>query len=1018
MQRWSRRALCCFAHPSAGVAAAGLCRYGARCRHVPHRCSSACAAGRVTFYSMQTAARDVIRCPSMLGAAAAATDAFHSSRLLRIPIMPPVVRLRDVMSSSRLSSTTSCRTKEDVGVSGHGDIMDGVPPGLARELSLLSSDDLFQRIHRFSRSNFVSAQRPLLCAHLMEFSKPQRLATASVKTVQDHLQVAHAADMHEVCIELYHAAREHMPAAALVLRSSGAAPMRVSVTALGPRDVNGHVSTTTATANGTNLATDSAVLVSSFVVDSAYATQHTPELTRIASYCVTQLLAPLHSQAHETLTRDVGPYNAKVLQSLAVRTPREVATELSLVRCFWRALCLAEYYKCAEATDAQPVQGSKEQALADALTILEACRQVASVRRDAALAISATTVTGAPSPYESAPYLRTPPVLSERQSPELLAEALHFVRYASLGDDGEFALYQFCKEEGILWSPQPLSGNARLEVSDASSSLSSATTASGASTLVFHEDEVQVFYAALIDTCVAGQLVPEALLYFTEARRLLRLPPLADDDDIGAETLLLRGAESGGEPPINSPTASAAAETVSRACDAASPAPPVPSPPSPVSSSTNSHLTRSGPFPPQSHSSTVPAGLHNGHIGVMPTTNAFSLTEFLLHRLLSMLQAAKDNHHVVRLARALLSAGAVSQIRPHIWTLFLISAGAVRAADVVLAVYGYALEQLARPAGSDGSSGSGYTTAERCAMEYLLQTSLNALSKCQLSRYEQDYLQPAREAQLLQCTDEFYYSCLLQEAHNSMCPAQRAAEVLARMEEAKVPLTTPIVSRLLKLYLRVEAPEFITVYRHAVDDLRLPPRPVWADQLLLWADRRRYLLSADDREYVVQQLLRSRRVATVADLQPLLGGLRTHFALLYYDHTHAARKQFLSDGSVPEVPPTVTDSRAHFLMTQPISVQRGVMASSGSSWVFTGVCGEEMGDEETEKHGVLPRMLGDASRRTLYASIAELSEMPLLFPALDSTASAGDSERLHDGALRVYLADVLGGLQRSSNRVI
>ncbi|KAG5491532.1 hypothetical protein JIQ42_01435 [Leishmania sp. Namibia] len=1007
---WGVRATGRLGHSIAGASTAAIRLCSTAFNGRPHDRCSAGAEDYLISLSMEAACKPT-RCDWLSGAAAVATVALHPSRLLRIPVMPPLVRVADVAPSSRpSSSTTLCGAREDVGV-----ISGTVPSALARELSLVYNDDLIQRIHRFSRSNFAPAQRPLLYAHLKEFMKPQRLAYATAKTVQDHLQVANAANMHETCIELYHAAREHMSAGALLLRTPGAALAQSSATGAGQSDASGRAGLSTANGSGTNLAAEGAVLVSAFVVDSAYATQRTAELTRLAAYCVTQLLSPLHAQGHGPTNGDASTSSAKVLRALAVRTPREVATELSLVRCFWRALCLAEYYQCAEASGAQAVKGNKEQALADALAILDGCRQVASVRREAAVAVLAAAATEEPSCGEPPPLSTTTPALSERQSSELLAEALRCVRYASLGDDGEFAFYQFCKEERILWSPQPLSWGAQREASVGASLLSSAAAAGSVRRLVYSEDEVQVFYAALIDTCAAGRLVPEALLYFTEARRLLGSPPLADGADFGAEMVLLLGAEGGRRPDIGNAAAAITPATSSEAVDTP-PRPPLRTPPAPAF--TSSDLSTSAALSPRSPSAFVPLGVPCGNVGVSAPTDGFALTELLLYRLLSLLQTAKENHLAVRLARALIAAGAVSQMKVHLWTLLLISAGTVRAADVVLAVHSYALERLSSPAGISSSSGSGYTTSERGALEYLLQTSLSALSKCQLPRYEQDYLQPAREAQLLHCTDEFYYGCLLQEAHNSMCPAQRAAEVLTRMEEAKVPMTVPIVSRLLKLYLRAEAPEFMTVYRHAVDDLGLPLRTVWADQLLLWADRRRYFLSADDRAYVVHQLLRSRRVATVTDLQPLLGGLRTHFALLYYDHTHAAREQFLSDGSVPAAQPTVMDSRAHFLTTRSMSVQRGVMTRAGTSWVCVGAGGEEMAEAEAERHGILPRMLGDAPRRTLHARIAQLAETPLLFPLPNIAAGAGDSERLHDMALRVYLADVLEGLQRSSNWVV
>lgn len=904
---------------------------------------------------------------------------------------------------------------------GAGFVMDStVSPALARELSLASNEDLVQRVHRFSRANFAHPQRPVLYAHLRELMKPARLVSASVRTVQEYLHLAHVASLHEVGLELYHAAREYMPAAALALRAVQAAPARsdtaattaVSETsaAAGPGSGSGPGGSGTASAAGNvsvgsaNLAMDSVVLVSSHLIDSAYALQRSDELLRIASYCVTQLLMPLNSvagrHADATAAAAAGAVASAeaVLTTLAVRTPREAATELSLLRCLWRALCLVEFFKCTEATPSAAMQGSGAQALADALAILDACRQVASVRREAAVAVAAAAAT-------SSPPVRAPPTVSQRQSSDLLREALHCVRYATVGDDGEFAFFFMCKEVHLLWGPQPLSWTLRQGPAEALP----------APVLAYNTDEVQVVYAALIDTCATGQLVPEALQYFGEACRLLGCAPLEEGGGGAVEAFMACGRADPAERTHEAATAPLNAATATLPRGTAPVAPPPPAPPPPRPAPNTSPLTAASSAP-------------NTATGAAPTvTGDYTVTELVLHRLLAMLQACKQNSHVVRLARGLLAANAVTQVRMHTWTMLLISAGAVRAVDVVLAAHRQALERLASVEVSDGG-GAGGVAAERRALEYLLQTSLNALSKCQVPRFEQDYLQPARDAQLLRCTDEFYYSCLLQDAHNSMNPAQRAAEVLSRMEAAKVPVTAPIVSRLLKLYLRMEAPELLSVYRFAVEELRLPLRTVWADQLLLWADRRRYFLAAEDRAYVVEQVLRSRRAATVAEVMPLLGGMRAQLSLLYYDQTHAAREQFVRDGTVPAEAPSVMDSRAHFLTTRAVLVQRGVMGSVGRSWVRASAGGE---DEETEllQHGALPHMLGDAAGRTQHACIAELSDTPLLLPAaapvgavagtaaLTAADSAGDSERVHDEALRVYLADVLEGLQRSSNCV-
>ncbi|KAK7197483.1 hypothetical protein NESM_000697800 [Novymonas esmeraldas] len=908
-----------------------------------------------------------------LGAAVAA-GALRSSRPLCAPLMPLSVRF----TGADQSAGTHYASSGDLhgghaGTSADVVVMDAtVAPALARQLSVLTTEDLAQRLHRFSRANFDAAQRPALYAHLKEFMRPQRLTTATIEAIRDHLHTAHVASMHETCIELYHAAREHVPAAVFSLRTHATSLHRSPSAGVGHGDAGAAV----AAAGGAAATVDRAVLVSSFVVDSAYATQSTAELTRLASYCVSQLLAPLRTSGRGEGAA-AGDADAVILPTLAVRTAREMAVELSLIRCLWRTLCLAEYFKCAEATGTEAVAGCKEQALADALAIMDACRQVATVRYEAAAAATAHAVAAGAA-------AAAPPALSERRSAELLAEALRLVRYAAVGDDGEFTFHQLCLEERLLWPPQRLLSRTRHDAAGPLAPLVAAA-APHVGALVHSDDEVQVLYAALIDTCAAGHLVSEALFYFAEARRLLGCPPLVDSDGADAASLL-RGADAHRSPTVTTTPAP--------------PLPPVP-PAAPVLSSAMS-TSAAAVAPLSAPAATTTAA---GAAGA-----GFVLTELLLLRLLSLLQTVKSNRRVVSIARAIIAAGAVAQIKSNVWTLLLISAGAVRAADVALAAYNHATERLNRLVVGDTG---GHTTGEQRMLGYLLHTSFNALSKCQLPRFEQDYLQPARASQLLQCTDEYYFICLLQDAHNSMCPAQRAAEVLTRMEEAGVPMTAPIVVRLLKLYLRVEAPEFMPVYRHAVDDLRLPVRSVWADQLLLWADRRRYYLSSEDRAYIVAQLLRSRRVKTVAELQPLLGGLRTHFALLYYDHTHGAREQFLRDGSVLEEAPTVMDSRAHFLTTRPASVQRGTMTRAGASWVRTSASGEEAMEAAEERHGVMPRVLGDAAHRTMHASIAALSETPLL---LQVAANSG-AERLHDEALRVYLTDVLGGLQRSSNRV-
>lgn len=962
--------------------------------------------------------------------------------------MPPVFRsaeLAAALQDARQSSQPSERA------SGNNS---SVNSAVVYELSVIPVDELVQRVHRFSRTNFAPAQRPLLYAHLREIMKPQRMALMPIKALQDYLQLAHVAGLHETCLEVYHAAREHAPPSTLSLHSKAPLLVGCEATLSSSNNSNGgshdggngadHLSATAAKsnvsvtglgggvmANSVNLVVDSAVLVTSFVVDSAYAMQSSAELTRMASYCVSQLLSTfsaLSSSSSSAVPAEVAA------ASLVLRSPQETVVEMSLVRCLWRALCLAEYYRCTEAGGVNAVRGNAEQALADAAAILAACQRVAAARREAAATLQ-----------ESATVRRTSAEVPQAgttttQLTELLQLCVHFVRYASVGDDGEFAFFNYCKEKGILTKPQPLPPSLlgrgtfldgrdgdRTAAAPAAATVT-ATTSDGASAAVYDADEVQVFYGSLIETCSAGQLVPEAMLYFTEARRLLRCGPLDDVEDSCAE-VLMTAAVAAPETKVEGerPAAATVAAAVARDAFLSSPSllPPLPS----VMASRG---TPAPPPPPPPVSSSTPcvADKQAGDNQLRRDGQNDLFTDFLIHRLLFTLQAAKDNRRVVRLARALIAAGvAEKNVKVNLWTLLLISAGLTRAVDVVLVAHRYAMQQLALVGGGGGGDASS-AGSERRTWEYLLQTSLNALSKCQLPHFEADYLSPAREDGVLHCTDEFYFGCLLQDAHNSMNPVQRAAEVLARMADTKVPLTAPLVSRLLKLYLRAEAAEFLAVYKHAVSELHLR-RVLWTDQLILWADRRRYFLTAEDRAYIVDEVLRSRNVDDVARLLPMLGGLRAQFALLHYDYTHAAREHFLADGTLPRDAPTMQDSRAHFLATRGLIVQRGVMAPVGDSWVSDAspyfasdkeALGEEveLGAVETAHYGVQPRMLGDSPRRALHVAIAALSETPLLLPGAagqSASATAADAERLHDEALRVYLADVLGGLQRSLNSV-
>lgn len=285
--------------------------------------------------------------------------------------------------------------------------------------------------------------------------------------------------------------------------------------------------------------------------------------------------------------------------------------------------------------------------------------------------------------------------------------------------------------------------------------------------------------------------------------------------------------------------------------------------------------------------------------------------EYVLYRLLAVLQASKENELIVRLARSLLSAGASMSI--SVWSIVLISAGEVRARDVATQAYHIAMAKLdeTSPASSD-----------RRGDEYLLQTAVNALSKCQVPLFEADFLKPARESGALNCTDEFFMCCLLQEAHNSMNPVEKASEIRFRIEATGVPLTERIVSCLLKVYLRTESEEYVPLYLHATKELDLFRKP-WLDGLLLWGDRRRYSLDNKVRKLIVDEVYA--RLGPKA--MDYLGGLRTQCALLEYDLARNPSEHFLKFREPPAVAPTVQDPRSHFLTRRPLNTVRGLQGN-------------------------------------------------------------------------------------------
>lgn len=366
------------------------------------------------------------------------------------------------------------------------------------------------------------------------------------------------------------------------------------------------------------------------------------------------------------------------------------------------------------------------------------------------------------------------------------------------------------------------------------------------------------------------------------------------------------------------------------------------------------------------------------------------ISEFVVYKYLSVLQANKENQSITQLARTLLAEG--NSISISVWSIILVSAGEMRAGDVALHAYQSALEQL------ESSSGS----IDRRGVEYLLQTALNALSKCQIPSFEEKYLHACRNAGFLHCTDEFFLCCLLQEAHNSMNPMERAIEVWKRIEANGVPLTARLISRFLKIYLRAEVDDYFTLYQHSIIDLGIFRRP-WIDGLLLWADRRRYALTQDQRKFIIDEV--HKRLGNPA--KEHLGGLRTQFSLLQYDYSVQPCIHYLQHAAPPTEEPTVQDPRVHFLVRRPSNTSRGVWKSPHFQCDVEGVPlhNRNQGFIEKKKEG----RCGTLQRKNVVSRVAFLSRSAIAIPSC--------TEDIELEAFRVFLSDVLGSLQDSKNFV-
>jgi hypothetical protein len=178
-------------------------------------------------------------------------------------------------------------------------------------------------------------------------------------------------------------------------------------------------------------------------------------------------------------------------------------------------------------------------------------------------------------------------------------------------------------------------------------------------------------------------------------------------------------------------------------------------------------------------------------------------------------------------------------------------------------------------------------------------------------------------------------------------------------------LSERCANQVLQLLHRIEHADYARWYRLARSLGYF--RRQWVEMLVLWADRRRYALRREEREYVLEQF----RAAGASQ-----AGLRPMLALLRFDAEHQPLEQFKQSGGgvvVPEhVAPTVLDPRVHFLRrgaNRVLSLSGGGGAGAATSSLHDAVAPIAVRAALPLSYQEAPPVLHDGFRAAVAASV-------------------------------------------------
>ena len=303
------------------------------------------------------------------------------------------------------------------------------------------------------------------------------------------------------------------------------------------------------------------------------------------------------------------------------------------------------------------------------------------------------------------------------------------------------------------------------------------------------------------------------------------------------------------------------------------------------------------------------------------------ITEIVVHALLGVLTAGKEYKLILPLIPGLLA----SDPPPSHTVLGVLAAAASEVpgnTHLVLDCWSLILR-----ADDASNVDAGSNEVSERPSPFSVFHVLTALGKCGVENFP-ELMNLALNRKLIRRDPESEAFLRLQWAHNT----NEAAEVMRSVErslqqaQSPVPLTERLCNQMLQIALRSDTDDMIERFQHFVNDLGFY-RGQWLELLVLWSERRRSTLTADQLAFVAGNVRRHAGVNLDADE---FNGMRPAAALILHDDKIGSLAAFRRSGAIPP-PSPIADPRAHMLrrgVGQRSSVV-DVSGTTGTNWAVS-----------------------------------------------------------------------------------